>query len=330
MRGNELLNKMELVDPAYFKSAEESPSPRKHPRWVRYGLAAACLCAVLLLSLWGVAATDNAFLVKAYALELASGGTVELKEMDLLEPYDIWGGHFDGENFYVNVGLRYDGNNIASVDFVTEEGFFAKQYIGSLSIEENVPQLYVGPENRLAVYGTEFERAGSAITLNEETMTDDLLLFWGTQAAGIEDVPKHIDIQAVATFRDGRTQELTIPLDLSGMGAAVFTVSEEELQHAEDHRAYYMNLPLEKCELLEETVKVVTDVYEVNAGTCTDLIPIDSWMEFDEDGIWRGGMRGDLTDSGYEVYIPVIKRDADGVYTGMIYRVPQALHYAEK
>lgn len=330
MNGNELLNKMELVDPAYLNAADKRPSSRKHHRWLKHGLIAACLCVALLLSFWGLPTTDNVFVVKAYALELASDGAVELKEMDLMEQSDIWGGHFDSENFYVNVGLRYDGSNIESVDFITEKGFFAKQYTGSLSVEDNVSKLYVGPEHKLAVYGTEFEIVGSMIMLNEETMTDDLLLFWGTQATGIGDIPKHIDIKAIATFRDGQTQELTIPIDLSGMGVASFTGSEEDHQRWEDEWTYYMNLPLEKCELLEETVEVVTDVYKVDVGTGTDWITIDDAMEFDEDGIWRGGTRGNVTDVGYEVYIPIIKSDANGVYTGMIYRVPQNLHYTAK
>ena len=71
----------------------------------------------------------------------------------------------------------------------------------------------------------------------------------------------------------------------------------------------------------------VTDVYEVNTGIGTDWITIRDEMEFDEDGIWRGGTRGGFSDDGHEVYIPVIKHDENGVYTGMIYRVPQNLHY---
>ena len=106
--------------------------------------------------------------------------------------------------------------------------------------------------------------------------------------------------------------------------------TEDDRQRHKEELDYYMNLPLDKCELLEETVEAVTDVYEVDVGTGTDWITIDDAMEFDEDGIWRGGTRGNVTDVGYEVYIPIIKSDANGVYTGMIYRVPQNLHYATK
>ncbi len=93
---------------------------------------------------------------------------------------------------------------------------------------------------------------------------------------------------------------------------------------------YYMNLPLEQCELVEESVETVTDVYEVKLGISTSWITIQEEMEFDEDGIWRGGTRGDFTADGYQVYIPVIQRDHNGVYTGMLYKVPKNLHYNQE
>lgn len=177
------------------------------------------------------------------------------------------------------------------------------------------------------MYGTDFEIVGGLVTLNEETMTDDLLLFWGTQATEMSEVPKHIDIIATATFYDGRTQEVSIPIDLSGVGVMSSICSEEEIQRYMEENDYYKNLPLEKCELLEESVETVTDVYEVALGISTSWITIRDEMEFDEDGIWRGGTRSDFTETGLEIYIPVIKRDVSGVYTGMLYRVPKNLHY---
>ena len=91
-----------------------------------------------------------------------------------------------------------------------------------------------------------------------------------------------------------------------------------------------MNLPLEQCELVEESVETVTDVYEVKLGISTSWITIQEEMEFDEDGIWRGGTRGDFTADGYQVYIRVIQRDHNGVYTGMLYKVPKNLHYNQE
>ena len=47
MRGDEFLEKMELIDPAFVTAAAE-PSRQKERRsvWVRWGAVAACLCAV--------------------------------------------------------------------------------------------------------------------------------------------------------------------------------------------------------------------------------------------------------------------------------------------
>lgn len=227
MRGQELLDKMSLVDPAYVDAADQVPTVKRRG-WLKYGAVAAVLCVALVASFFGISNPANAFVVKAYALEITDDGTIGLSEADLLDQPDVWGGHFDGENFYVSVGLRYEGNNIESVDFITEEGFFAKQYIGDLSVGENVSTMYVGADSRLVMYGKEFEIVGNMVTLNDETMTDDLLLFWGTRATELSEVPKRIEISAVVTFHDGRTQEVAIPIDLSGTGFASFTGREEE------------------------------------------------------------------------------------------------------
>ena len=45
MRGNELLDKMELIDPIYIEAADTAPSKRKSI-WAKWGTLAACLCLV--------------------------------------------------------------------------------------------------------------------------------------------------------------------------------------------------------------------------------------------------------------------------------------------
>lgn len=42
MRGNELLDKMELMDPAYVEAADQKPKRRN--TWVKWGIMAACFC----------------------------------------------------------------------------------------------------------------------------------------------------------------------------------------------------------------------------------------------------------------------------------------------
>lgn len=332
MKGEDLLEQMDFVDPVYVAAAEQPPRKKKH-RWLKVGVAAACLGLALLAVIWEMPNPANMFVVKAYALEEQEDGTIGLRESDLLQQPDVWGGYYDGEHLYINVGLRYEGENIESVTFTTEEGFFAKQSISALSTGENVGRMYVGADNTLVLVGTEFEIVGSQVTLSGETMTDDLLLFWGMESeTGAH--PNKLEMTAVATFRDGQTQEVPISVDLSsGAGLALFRkspLSEEEQQEAQQQGAetyaYYQSLPLEDCELIEDSVEAVTDVYEVPLGSVvTNIITLNEDMEFDEDGIWRGGP----ATSSDQVYIPVIRRNADGTYTGMVYRVPEELQYPQ-
>ena len=42
MRGNELLDKLERIDPAYIEAADTAPNKRKRV-WAKWGTAAACL-----------------------------------------------------------------------------------------------------------------------------------------------------------------------------------------------------------------------------------------------------------------------------------------------
>ena len=49
MRGNELLDKMELIDPAYIEAADTAPNKRKSV-WAKWGTLAACLCLVCVLA----------------------------------------------------------------------------------------------------------------------------------------------------------------------------------------------------------------------------------------------------------------------------------------
>lgn len=330
MRENQsqkLFHSVTNISDDIIEEAQSATVRRKASPWMKWALAAACLCIVLGVAFFHMPNPANAFAVKAYALGEAEDGSIQLIETDFIDQPDVWGGHFDGDHFYVSVGLRYEGNNIESVDFITEEGFFAKQYVDELAIGENVSKMYVGADNRLVMYGTEFDIVGNRITLNDETMTDDLLLFWGTPATDMSEVPQNIAIRSVATFHDGRTQEMMISVDLSGVGVYSTTASEEELQQHEAEMDYYNNLHLEQCELVEESIQTVTDVYEVNLERGTDWITISDEMEFDEDGIWRDGFCGDFTMDGYEVYIPVIQRNTNGLYTGMLYKVPKSLQY---
>lgn len=71
MRGNELLDKMELIDPAYIEAADAAPNKRKSV-WAKWGAAAACLCLVCVLAAPAMAAFSPSFYELLYAVSPAT------------------------------------------------------------------------------------------------------------------------------------------------------------------------------------------------------------------------------------------------------------------
>ena len=71
MRGNELLDKMELIDPAYIEAADAAPNKRKSV-WAKWGTLAACLCLVCVLAVPAMAAFSPAFYELLYAVTPAT------------------------------------------------------------------------------------------------------------------------------------------------------------------------------------------------------------------------------------------------------------------
>ena len=71
MRGNELLDKMELIDPAYIEAADTAPNKRKRV-WAKWGTAAACLCLICGLAIPAMAAFSPSFYELLYAVTPAT------------------------------------------------------------------------------------------------------------------------------------------------------------------------------------------------------------------------------------------------------------------
>ena len=73
----------------------------------------------------------------------------------------------------------------------------------------------------------------------------------------------------------------------------------------------------------------VSDQYEIQdpGGGPSWILDLDKLTEsdFDEHGIYRSRFRGSLDG---RVYLPIIRREADGTFTGMLYRVPEELEYS--
>ncbi|MDR1246512.1 MAG: hypothetical protein LBK57_05725, partial [Clostridiales Family XIII bacterium] len=110
-------------------------------------------------------------------------------------------------------------------------------------------------------------------------------------------------------------------------GGGIYSVAPAEAESREEawkeRYDYYMSVPLEECELVEDSVKTVTDGYEYQGDGWSIGGGVGGpaeYMTFDENGVFRSGMVGDNSDT----LIIVFKRDADGTVTGMLYRAPEA------
>ncbi|MDR1159641.1 MAG: hypothetical protein LBK69_03345 [Syntrophomonadaceae bacterium] len=248
-------NEMEKVAPSQHlisltkaaMRAEMEPKRQRSVFKAAVSLAmAAAICLVLIGTMLLTPQADNAFFLKAYAMEQQSDGTIELREVDLLEQTSHWSSNFDGKELYLNIDLKCEGENIKSVDFYTDDGFFAKQQLkiidGKIIYEAGVPAIgWTDAEGRSTVtmYGRDFEKIGSEFTLNENDITDDLLLFLGMELTTedwdwVKHIPPQMAIRAVATFHDGKTQEETLTLDFSsgmGVGRGPVHTPEEIRKH---------------------------------------------------------------------------------------------------
>lgn len=325
MKREEISRAVSDIDPKFILEAETySWKRRRITRLFRSGAAAAAMvCLAILLHALLPQAPMGVFTVKAYALDLDESGQVVLREEDLLEKSDYWGGYCDGENYYINMGLRYEGEHIQSVTFTTEEGFFARQQITSGMSEDQVSKMYIGPENQLIVFGEDFDACGSSVTLEGDEMEEGLLLFWGVQAASSDDIPKNPRITAKAVFQDGSTQTIEVHLDLSGMavfGGKIQTDSSGRPTAYYQSR-YYGSLPLEECELVDE--QAVTDVYEYMLDGYTISLQVPEASSFDEEGLYRVRR---LRISG-AFYLPVFQLEGS-TCTARLYKVPKELEYS--
>ena len=323
-----------------------------------FAAVAAVICLLVFGGLFSPAQSDNLFVIKAYAMEQQMDGSIGLREVDLLGDTHYWSIYNDGSVFYVSANLKCEGENIRSVDFNTDEGFFAKQHLvienGRIITEEGVMAGYrKAPgdiEYTLVMYGDDFEIIGDSFTLGNDAITDDFLLFLGMEVSDRREQPSQMTIRAVATFNDGQTQEETITLDLANaenlIGVEILSPEETEIQQAEFERyqGILNRIPLEQCEVMPGSVQTLTygDTFEYSyddygqSDALTNGIaffPItqesmDSAVTqglFDENGIFKVGSK--LYGSQYEYdgsdgFIAVIKDNGDGTYTGMVYIVP--------
>lgn len=354
MKNDKIVNAFNTIQPSdeIKNRAFDKAMQRQHKKRpvfkaaVSFAAAAAVICLMVFGSMFLTPQNDNIFTIKAYAMEVQEGGSVQLHEVDIVDTRpEYWGGYIDEETktMYVGLGLRCEGENIKNVEFSTGNGFFAEQYIGNLSdiSTSGVPAMHMGPDNQLVMFGTDFDNVGSTITLDKEK-ANDYLLFWGTNYVGnlesssLSPFPKEINVHAKVTFSNEKTAEKDVTIDLSsGSGAFTYKQSEEQAaQNQKDNEAYknlLQSIPLDKCEVVPDSVQALAygDTYTYRLGNQQSFSCFPITQEsmaaapFDENGIFRLG--SDLPTNGSDGYFGVIERNGDGTFTGMVYKVPGQL-----
>jgi len=322
------------VDDVLQNLKHRKEEKRMRPIYRKFAAFAAAALVVCLMVLGGTLLSpqnSNTFELKAYAMEQQDDGSVELREVDLLDQTNGWSFNDDGENVYINVWLKCEGENLDSVDFYTGEGFFAKQYIerknGKIVWEKTGG---IGrPDGTITItsFGRDYEYIGSKLTLSANEMTDDLLLFWGRESRRVGhdlNLPSELTLRAVATFTDGKTQEETVAIDLSVLSELVgsFKLTDEEIEQsrAESIRREDLvhSIPLELCEVVpgSEIILNYGDTYEyiINVspdGTVTGkgMHPVtEDSMDFAKYGGERDGIKGPFDANG-------VMRFGSGLYS---------------
>lgn len=340
-----LSDALELLPEATLREAA-GPAPGRRRRWP--AAAAACLVLVIAAALAGRLRLDrpNMFTVQAYAYD---PGDDAPSQDDVLENTRNWVGQYVDGALYISLWLRWEGQNVEDVTLETSSGRFARQVIpadlaamdsealADAQLQDRAFLVDVGAEEhdlRLVSYGTDFENLGQRFTVAPGELTDELRLFWAMDIPGMNTdnqdrlLPEGFSLTATARFKDGQTQQVPIEADLSEIPSYTgIPVGPEQQQEDEREFEYYVNLPLDRCELAEDSVRTVTEPCESGKGLWYDLPALE---DFDENGLHVAGyaLGGGYVDTpAAELYLTVYRLEDDGTITGMLYRVPHELWY---
>ena len=339
MKGKDLINKIVRVDMPDTEQVRENchrqtaKQKRQEKRLFRRTAFAAATAAVLVMCLvFGSVLFNpqdggvmNAFTIRAYAMELQADGTIIKHEIDLLDQTGTWGGFYDGEYMYINISLEVEGENIESVKFSLENGFFAKQNYNPHEVQSvTTRRLYVGDaDGNLVptVFGAEFERLGNQIALTD-MQADNVLLFVAASANQYT-MPENIEIQVHVLFYDGEQQTRTFTLNFENrLGVIAGDFPAFELEPLD-----FNSIDLNDLTLIPESISVLTpyaDTHNVWGGE-------DMYVWVHENGSSTFVRRSDFEEArinirgmariGNDVILAVVKLQ-DGELVGMEYVVP--------
>jgi len=293
--------------------------------------------------------THNAFTFLAYAASLPDTGSDDQKEFNAGNRPDNVLAHYEREHsrFLVGLGLRCGGENIRNIEISVGEGYFAKLKPVLITpsdgpITPSDGPIYIGID-RLTIFDN-FEAIGSSVTFGDDSVStiNIDMMFWVLEGVDFSSLPEEVEIRAKVTFLDGATQESVSLIDLTDVVYITEWASLENQQLRQElyeMHDFYLNIPLEECELVPYSMQVVADVYVYELGSdsheatifpMTFDLAVDGLYrtgrgepEFDEYGVCRIAFGDDAGDGDSRGYLVVIKRDESGTMTGMVYRTPK-------
>lgn len=125
MRGNELLDKMELVEPAYVEAADAQPKRKKH--YARWGALAACLClAAAGVLLWNLAGGPDGGNNAA-----ADSGITVTEDGVTIPPLDVSLSRSDGVAMDMQAFFIYQGRCYVQYDWLYGEPDMVGEHLGT-------------------------------------------------------------------------------------------------------------------------------------------------------------------------------------------------------
>lgn len=364
MKNEKIVNAWDKLDPSgdeknriFDKIEEKRQIKRGFFRPAAIIATAAAVICIFLLGLFVLTPhTGNTFVLKAYAIELDADGLIEIREIELVEQVsgalliityksELQDGMSQIESVCVNLGIRGEGQNIKSIEYSTNVGFLQKRYIYDTDNDASTQAIPTDPHHWYTIYQkpgnpgyTEIAVSGYRFVIEEDELADNnYLLYWGTERVNdLNNVPDEVSIQVKATFADGGTAEQIYTLNLSEAWKDTEKIIDWHGMDVDAQREFYMNIPLEECELIPESVQTVTDIFEYEhyyssgGGINSRVI---SFQNF-EDGWIRPNiinrvLWGDYLE-GYQIdvegdhrgYLVIIECDSDGVMAGMMYKTP--------
>ena len=370
MKNNKIIEAYDEIQPDVYakqRVLNRISEPKRKRRFIpaMAGLAAVLAVVLLVNSIMPAEIAENfanSFTVRAFAFEQQADGTIIRRDINLAEQRGVWGGFQDFEKRYINVNLDVTGENIEHVEFRISNGEFAKQYHNwqpgqifsdngetrvLFTANEETQVLFTAVDeygnHRIAVYGTEFEKLGNRISLNE-IQAENILLFIVIEG-GWHPIPDYIEIEVYVTFADGETQTETLVIDLTGMGILLVNTDHDDTSWPQ---LDVINLAC--LTLIPESVQVLQpydDIYERWGDWQMYVWDHGDWETFhqrdfieENDGIgimgftrrasgeeWRTGAISIIdVDEDFEFIVDVIKI-IDGEMVGMKYIMSAEIAY---